>query len=151
MNHRWTIVCKRSVTDATTNLISIFDVLEKFEFEIPSKVLKEAQKLKKIPAVPFEFEIVTFFTDIDKVKDCPINVKVSLIDPKKKQIAEVNNQIKEMDIIKISKNLRMRTEIKGFPVTVSGIYTFKVETKKKGDRDFALMGEVPLEVLINEK
>lgn len=140
IRHIWSVLCKESIINQDDNVISLIGVLEEVNSVItPLKPL--AKKIEKL-SIPFNYELVSYWTK-ETEKEVEMDVKVEVIDPSSKKIAEtINKSIFPEN----SKKLRTRFKIQGIPITVNGRYTFRVSIKKTDEKDYKNEAEIPLDV-----
>lgn len=143
INHIWTVLCRESILNQDDNTISLIGVVEEVQGTLitqPDKPLRESDK----KTIPLNLELVNTWTKDDQ-KEIAIQVKVVLLDPNSTQMMSVIN---DSIFPSISKRLRTRLKIQGFPATVSGRYFFIISLKTKIDKDFREVSEIPVDVMI---
>ena len=141
MKYIWSVLCRSSQIDIDTNNVSISNVFEQLVVTLdPSE--------KKIEAVniPIEYEVVSFWVKETQEKKVKAEITLDIIDPQQK-ILKSFPQIGEMP--EAMKRLRTRFRIQGLGLTTSGIYKFVVKIKEESKKDFRVVSEVPLEILLN--
>ena len=143
MKHIWTILCKKSVTDNETNMISLFDSFEQLNVDL--KVKKE--DLDKPINIPIEHEIVSYWIKDTNDSISKFFINIEILDPNSKIIGTFKQEVNFPENLK-----RIRTRIKsaGLPLTTSGNYFFKVEYKFENEEKYKKVIEIPLEVIINK-
>ena len=150
LQHEWSLLCSGVVVDGESNNLSMFNIIE--QFRIPRKDLTEMPTLKgeKKPAIPVSFTFVTLWRKTQETKSVSAEVEVEFRDPKNVLLQKGGYVINLP-----SKVERMRSRMiwNGLRVNLSGLYTFKILLKEKGEREFIPVGEVCLkvEVLENRK
>lgn len=139
IKHIWSVLCRESVINKDDNAISLNGILEKINSTlIPIKTPRKQEKI----VIPLSYEIISFWTkEIDK--EVNLDIKIALVDPKGNQLEELTNNL---IFPKESKRLRTRFRIQGLPVSVNGIYLFRVSLKLQKEKRFTIISEVPLEV-----
>lgn len=142
IKHIWSIICQNSITDLETRNISLINSLERVQTTIAVK-----SKREKILSIPINFELVSFFIR-DQNDKSKLTVRILRLDPKGK---ELDSLIKEYKFQRESFKMRNRIRISGMPLTISGIYMFKVQMKEAGQKHFITVAELPLEVILNRK
>jgi len=142
MRHVWSILCRRSIIDSESNNISLIDVLEGIQANYKPK---DGDQNNGHPTViPVDFEVISFFEDIDTSKELRFKIKIDIIAP-----GNVVNSGSENEVVLPigPKRLRQRSRINGFPVTVSGSYRMVVKIKQDKE-EFKTVAELPLDVTI---
>lgn len=139
IKHIWSILCKESIINQDDNVISLNGILEQLDSTLTP--ISEGKAPEKI-ALPLSYEIVSFWTKkVDQ--EVNLSIKITLVDPKGKQLEEISNNAL---FPKESKRLRTRFKIQGFPVSENGIYLFRVSLKVEKEKEFTVVSEVPIEV-----
>jgi len=143
MKHVWTIICKKSIIDSDTNLISIVDVIEQLQIGLPKKIMEE----NKTVNLPVNFEIISSWADFDRtiIKKGWVNVVV--LDPKGNKLKNFESKF-VMD--KHYTNVRTRLKISGLPISIKGVYSFIVQFKDKENGKYQEIASVPLFIDIKE-
>jgi len=142
MKHIWSILCKRSVIDNETNLVSLFDSLEQLDITVDKNKLGAEKKI----TIPIDFEIVSFWVDNNTNKDREFEIRINLFDPNNKKLSTLSGRHKMKKGIK---RLRNRAKIKGLILTTEGRYLFKVKIKE-GNK-YKKVAEIPLDIDIKYK
>lgn len=147
IKHIWSVLCQRSVVDAQSNNISIFDVLEALQVDInPTSQAKNQANLEY--NIQLQYQIVTLISKekADK-KDTEYSIRVTLINSEGKKNILINQ---DLTFVANKKRMRSINQIQGLPVSQSGVYHFIVELKED-DEAFRKVAELPLEVKLNIK
>jgi hypothetical protein len=130
IKHIWTVICRESKIDDTTNNISIIDAYENVQFSVDTQ--DEGYK-KGLPiGVPFNFEIVSLFFRDQKGNTDELDESVLALDPHGKRLGEFESKVqfkKEHD--RIRNIMKLDTIV----LTTSGTYLFQVFTKRPGEKD----------------
>lgn len=144
MIHRWSVLCKRSVIDSTTNQVSLFDVVEKIEAGVEVESIERLKNEGKgILVIPIDLELVSYITDIDSSKGKGIEMKLTVLSSNGEQIQE---SLSKFDTPENTRNMRIVMRIQGMPVKEKGIYLLKVWLKENIGKDFVSVAEIPVEV-----
>ena len=142
MKHIWSVLCRHSIIDSESNNISLIDVLEGVQANYKPK--NDDKNNGRPTIIPVDFEIVSFFEDIDTSKELRFKIKIDIIAPGN----IVNNGSENEVVLPIGpKRLRQRSRINGLPVTVSGSYRMVVKIKQDKE-EFKTVVELPLDVTI---
>jgi hypothetical protein len=136
----WSILCKQSIIDRTTNNVSIIEALEelKINVDIPKNSSKEITTID----IPIEYEFISLWKRIHKDSMEEYSLQLEISDPDKKIIKTFNQKMILQPGIK---RYRSIFKISGFSATKNGEYIFKIETKK--DKNI-VSSKIPLEVNI---
>jgi hypothetical protein len=143
MRHIWSLLCRGSSIDTESNLLSIFDCLEKIDLGIDfSKVIDTSNLV-----VPIDFQIINSWEVTDYDTDINLVVKFDLVDPNGKILRTVE---KEFNVKKGFPSFRNRLKLQGLPVTVSGKYRFNIYKKNSLEKEYNKVASIPLIVQINK-
>lgn len=145
ITHIWSVLCKESIINEDTKVLSIRDVLENLQIVLTPAPDNKEKEISTQIVVPVEYEIVSFFARRSKDFEEKLEIEFSLIDPKGKKI-NTNNQILAM--APGTNKTRVRTKIVGMPIRISGEYSYLVKTKQQGEESFKQVAELPLDVSI---
>lgn len=146
IRHIWSVLCRRSVIDTDSNNISIYDVFE--QLRVDAKVKKQDITSNSSVNIPLEFEIVSMWVNEDKEKGIAADVDIEVFDPNGKQVKVFPQKL---ELSKDIRRLRSRLKIMGLAISMSGDYIFKVKIKEKGQDNFRVVAELPLEVNLQKK
>jgi len=149
ITHIWSVLCQRSLIDLETNNISIIDVFEELLVNV-----SQTLKTKELPVselsvmnVSIPYEIVSLWLRDRSDVNEKINIKIVLIDPKKKEIQTIDQP---MELKAGSIRYRTRVKINGIAITIPGHYTVQVKIKEENKDNYRLIAELPLEVKITK-
>ncbi len=140
ISHIWTVIARSTIVDASTNLISLQNVLEKIDVDIQGSVPENSNLV-----VPIDFEIATLWTDDETEKRREFSVKIQLIDTENKVSGEFDQS---MALEKSIRRFRSILKVSGLPITKSGIYYFRINIKSEKEKKFKEITQIPLEVNI---
>lgn len=140
MQHIWSVLCKSSVIDQDTNLITLRDCLEQLNVTITKKQEKNV--------VPIEFELINLWYNDKSDEDKKFEVKIELYDPKNEKIHEFSGLFL---FPQDKKRMRTRMQMKGLPVTFTGKYIFKVRLRAEDRKPYKEITEIPLDVTVEYK
>jgi hypothetical protein len=141
----WGHLCTLSSIDKETNNVSLFNVIEQFNFS--NDVFQEYAKTKKPVIIGLNHEIVLVWMrtlDIDGInEELNFDFMLKLVDP----TGEVIQQIYSTgNFPKEAKRNRFRINTNGIAVTMPGNYRYVIEVKKEGGDQFEAINEIPLEI-----
>lgn len=142
IRHVWTVVCQKSIIDSTANTLSIIDVLEKIDVNLPENTNNE---VKNPIAIPFNLEVISFWRRTSDDKNLDENVKMILYSPEGKELASIPMAIKVPDNAKF---FRAIVKMNALPLTKSGEYKFEILQKKNVEH--ITVAEIPFDVIINK-
>jgi hypothetical protein len=142
MKNIWSIICEKSSIDAQTNLLSLFNCIEEVQLMIDKEKMPKSDKL----VIPFNLQLISFWTIEDDTKDNSVETKIDLVDPKGKILNEFPVTLKAK---KGEKRLRSVTNMQGMQITEGGRYCYRI-LQKKGAK-FEVASETPLDVNLSYK
>lgn len=133
IEHIWSILCSRSVIDSETNNVSIQNIIE--------QIVIKAEPTEN-GFLPIDIELITLWgrEETDKAEEGI--EKVTFVTPsgKSEVISETN-----IDLTKAERH-RQRLKLQGLPISESGRYYFKVETKND-DGNWIQVSSIPLKII----
>jgi len=138
MQHIWSILCKNSSVDSTTNLLSIFDCIEEINL-----AFKKGGDIKKNFVAPITLQLVSFWL-IDKEEK--LDLEVELLDPKDRVLHKFKSSF---GFKKGIKRFRSRINIEGLHISQQGRYKIRISAKNKGTQKYELVSELPLDIVIS--
>ncbi len=142
LSHIWTVIARHSVVDASSNNLSLHNILEKIDVDIEGKVPENSNLI-----LPIDFELVSLWSDEVITAKREFEIKVEFVNTEKKVIGEFPQLI---TFEKGIRRFRSILKISGLPITKSGIYFFRIYAKSKTDNKFSKpSAQIPLEVNIN--
>jgi hypothetical protein len=138
--HVFSVLCRRSITDQGSNLLSIVDILDGIAAAPaqPEDVLTKDGQV----ALAFDASFVSQFTRSELDKGEEFEVRVLLTGPGGEKLGETGAHI---DLTKFQ-NFRMATKFERLPLVGPGRYEFKVQLQE-GKR-WRTVAAVPLAVTI---
>lgn len=143
IKHIWSVLCRESLINKDDNNITLQSILEQLNVSIKSK---DDSDTKKQPInVPIGYEVVSLWVKEENSDEPKAQVEITLLDPTRKELHRVEQTL---IFVKPYKRMRSRFKIAGFPITGSGVYTFRVGIKEEGNRLFKVVSEIPVEVNI---
>jgi hypothetical protein len=143
MKHVWSIICKQSITDKDTNLISLIESAEELHIKVDTEKLKEQKKINLF----CPFEIVHFLLKDKNKKGDEKGSLLIEINVGDKIIQKITQDI----IIPAEfKRIRIRTLLGSLPIEKEGEYLFEIKYKSENSKDYKKACEIPL-LIIFEK
>lgn len=138
IEHIWSILCSRSVTDRDTNNIILLDVLEQITAVVPIRSATEDAGLLS------PNELVSLWSR--SVSDRPERGRgrIRLLAP---DGSELGRHEFDIDLTQ-RERLRTQTRSAGLPIRGSGRYDFIVDLQEQADADWREVCKVPLKVVI---
>jgi len=133
IEHIWSILCSRAVIDSETNNVSIQNVIE--------QIIIKAEPAEN-GFLPIELELITLWGRKELNETAEGVERVTFITPSGK--SEVISEA-EIDLTKAERH-RQRVKLSGLPVSESGKFYFKVETKNDNN-EWEKVSAIPLKVV----
>lgn len=144
MQHIWSVLCRSSQIDIDTNNVSISNVFEQLVVTLDQK---DSEKIIRSVNIPIDYEVVSLWVKERQEKKVKAEIMIDIVDPQGK-ILKSFPQTGEMP--EAMNRLRTRFRIQGLVLTTSGVYKFIVKVKEAGKKDFRIVSEVPLEVILSK-
>lgn len=135
-----TILCAKSIVEAESSNISLIELIEAITISIPQPLPQD-----KPTALPFGFEVVSFWTKEKDADDAQIDLKLEAIDPKGNVL---NSHSGIFTFPKDKDSMRFIFKIAGFNVTESGIYLLRLSYKKHRETEYVIAEETPLRLTL---
>jgi hypothetical protein len=140
----WGLVCSLSSIDQQKNNISLFNVID--QLNIPSQFKEQVDK-EGVISIGLEHEIVFLLRRTMPLHLCTDNVlldmKISLVDPKGKLLAELLNSLSFEPKIR---TLKYRVQNNLVRISTEGDYVYRAEIAHHGTNKFERVFEVPFSV-----
>lgn len=138
----WSIICKKALIDGETNVISLFEILEKLtitqtlpqlNLDIPGEFV-----------MPLDFEIVTSISELPD-ENKRIFLKIELFNAYNEKMGETGTEL----IMPLgTKTLRSRVVFNAIKIKGEGIYSFSINIREGEKGNFEEVSKIPLEVEI---
>lgn len=141
MKHIWTILCQNSSVDSNTNLLSIFNCLEKLTLTIDKNKAPKTEEL----VISLGAQLISFWAIENQNKDNVLEVRVEMLDPNGKSL---NKSDQKIDVKKGTERFRNIMNIQQIKITKEGRYTVRMQQKKERGGDFNVVAELPLDIKI---
>lgn len=139
IHHVWTVFCTSSAIDRDTNTVSLFDIVEQIDGEIP-----EAIENKKI-IIPAKFQLFTLWARGASNEGEIGTTRTRFLAPNGDVLLTSQN---EVDLRESIERRRVRLNIAGLPYTGRGCYRFVVEIQSP-DGQWVVGGNVPVPLNIH--
>lgn len=143
MQHIWTVICEKSITDKENNLISLIGCIEQFNLREPEPKTDSRQKGIKV-----RFEIISLWFDESTSKKRIGEAQVELYDPSCKRIRGSGFRF---EMPQKYRRIRTRVIIEGLPITTFGKYLFKISYKDPKSKKYQKVTEIPVDIVRDEK
>lgn len=138
VQHVWTVLCTRSITDSETNNVSLIEVLEQLTIADPGA----APGVEGL--VPMPLELVTLWSRETDDRPARGRGRISFERPS----GLVRESVSEHDIdLTVSLRVRHRQRFMGIPIREPGRHVFRVELRDDARQNWATVATVPLEVV----
>ena len=138
--HVFSVLCRRSITDQGSNLLSIIDILD--GIAVAPAQADESSAKDGQAALAFDASFVSQFSRSDLDKGEEFDVRVLLTGPGGEKLGGTSTRI---DLTKFQ-NFRMATKFERLPLVGPGRYEFKVQLQD-GKR-WRTVAAVPLAVTV---
>lgn len=145
MLHKWSILCRKSSTDSTTNTMSLFEILEKIT--ISPNAVQSVPPTTDLPdefMIHFDFELVSMISDVAGKNKNPF-VKIEIFNAKNEKLGETESKI---EVPAGAKNMRSRIIFDAIKIKGAGMYSFKVNLKENEKDIYKQVTDIPLEIEI---
>ncbi len=139
IKHIWSVLCSNSSIDQTSNTVSLFNIIEELEVQVPASV----QKTKEPINLGFNFDLVTLWKREGGI--LAYDQKVELLSPNMDSLSMIEAPVNFTDK---SKRARINLKIQGITLIGEGEYLFRVSVKEKSEKKFEFVHEVPFQVKI---
>lgn len=138
--HIFSVLCRRSITDQGSNLLSIIDVLDSIVVE-PRHAEATATE-NGLPPLALDGSFVSLYTRSKSGKAEHFDARVLLTGPDGQKLGETRSRI---DLSKFH-NYRMTSKLEQMPFVGPGLYEFKVQLQE-GAR-WRTVASIPLIVAV---
>lgn len=147
--HVWSVVCKTSLVDPNTQVISLFEVVEKITLqsdrgEIDAQIELAREKGNKGVRFPLQMQVVSWWVRSDYDQPELAEGRVSLLNPASERLLE---QLLPIDLLEETAR-RLTVSLDRFPLTALGLHWFVVEQKRSKSKKslWKNVTRIPLEV-----
>lgn len=130
--HVWSVFCQSGAIDRATGIVSLLQVLETINIEIPpdksKEVLDSPENLGKL--LRLDAQVVSWWVRSDPEKEEQGEARIYILTPKGEKVATSTDPM-NLDFEKFG--YRTHTRVQGFPYMGTGLYWIVVEllSKKK--------------------
>ncbi len=148
IKHVWSVLCRKSIIDNESNLISLIEAFEQLDVDIDKKKLEEQKKSSTsniINISGIDYEIVTLFTRDSVENTESTELKIVVEDPDK---VKINESLHKFNFTKGLYRMRYRTRISGIAITKPGIYYYSVFCKQNNEKEYTQIAALPVQVVI---
>lgn len=132
INHIWTVLCSKSITDQESNNISLLEVLEQLTIAGPPTP----------GVVPVRFEVVTLWGRSDTDQPSRGHARLLFLTPSDTVTGEHEHDID----LSVYQRTRNRTLMTGLPVQETGRHHFRVQLRDEGETEWRDVADIPLQV-----
>lgn len=144
MIHTWSVLCKKASVDSETNVISLFEVIERLTITQNPVAPTPAKALSEF-IMPLDFEVVTLISNITKEDRNPF-IKIELFNSQNEKVGEIEDRLEVTPTEATS--LRSRVVFNIIKIKGEGTYIFKVNLKRNKKENYKEVAKIPLEVKI---
>ncbi len=130
--HVWSVLCRKSLIDGTTNQVSLLDILEEVVFTIPkpfSDSLKDEMSLGKAAVFPFEYEVISLWENVKRTSGDSYIVEMIDPDNERKELGSGELKFENID------RLRVRIQSTHLPVKKEGRHSFIIKIKSGEEQE----------------
>lgn len=139
----WAVLCRKSVIDNDTKLMTLIEVLEKLEVSVGVPIDFDRDE---VPAIPFDFEIVCLWVRSEPNTPEKSRCRLRLTTPDGKQQAGYSELAIDLEA---NKRFRTRFRSDALPLSpVNGLYQFDVELAGGKEGEWILVASLPFEVTL---
>lgn len=150
IEHVWSVVCSSSSVDRETNNISLFNLIEKLTFNIPTTVLEKVKREEKRSiAFPIEFEVVSRFRRSEAKEGFAFDYRLRVLNAESRIIFAGQEQ--KIALKEGIDNIRIRNQFKNIPIQKTGIYKIVIEIRNVGETTFRSVYSIPLDIVVKEE
>ena len=135
IDHVWSVLCTRSVTDRDSNTICLLDVVEQINVVAPVSLPG---------ALAIKLELVSLWTRTDPELPSRGRERIRLLAPDGSQTAQAEL---ELDLTKFQR-LRTQAQITGLPLSGSGRYWFAVDLQRENESTWQEVARIPVHVVV---
>lgn len=143
VNHNWSIIAGNAVVDASTNNLSLFDIIEELTFTLPKKNVKPNARIN-ITAV---LKIVSLWTRVQEKlnNELSVSIKTEYVSPKG-EVLFSNENILAFPPLK--ERMRSILTVNGIQASGPGRH-FVIIYKKETGGKYELANKIPLDIKIH--
>ena len=137
IDHVWSVLCSKTVTDKESNNVSLFNVTEQLNVEED-----------KFPStVAIELEIASLWARARLEEPASGYARIRLLSADGSE--DIKAQEYYLDLTE-HRRLRTRTHLQGIPVKSLGVLHFQIEMRSDTSEEWKTMARIPLEISIRE-
>lgn len=143
IKHIWTVICQKSSVDQSSNILSLFEILEKVDINLDPTSPKIPED--GVFSIPFNYEIVSYWRRTSS-QDAKGEARIVIFSPEDIELSSFPVQINIADKLKA---YRVIAKINGLKFTTSGEY--RIQIQQKVGKDFDIVSEVPFEIEVHKQ
>jgi hypothetical protein len=138
IRHVWSVLCSQTVTDAQTNNVSLFNVIEQLAVTIKDK------PEGSVAFLPMPLEVMTLWERGEHEQEAMGKATVDVLDATGERLGGSDM------VVDVSKAHRCRSRLlmNGIRITTSGRYVLRVALREDDDDHSRVVAEIPLEVTV---
>lgn len=136
IEHVWSVVCSKAVTDRETNSVSLQTVLEQ---------LNVKGEPKPDNLVPMQFDVMSLWSRSDDNKPCKGRMRMTYVSPSGKVLITTEGKINLLN----TERFRSKIHSHGIPIGERGRYKFIVELQQEGEREWNQVARIPFTVVFS--
>jgi hypothetical protein len=140
IEHVWSVLCERAITDSVRKTISLIDLLDHFSVHGPPPT-EEVHGI-----IPSSFELVTLWRRSDDSPAEKSTARVSLTGPQGRELRTFTYDID----LTVNKRTRAQGHMPNLPMVGSGRYDFRVEIHRPTADRWETVARIPLDVILSE-
>lgn len=135
IDHVWSVLCARSVTDNRTNTVSLFNVLEQIQIASVQGVLAPG-------LLPAAIELVSLWTRSEPGQPARGSGRIEVVLPDGSVAVE---QAFDVDLSGFER-LRTQAALSAIPIVGPGRYVFRISKQLQGEEDWVEVARIPLQI-----
>lgn len=144
----WTIPCQSSTVDATSNNLSLINIVEQIQIGKHGSNGKIAIP-ERGESAPINFQIISLWERLaDLQNDIPFDVEIHILDPESKVLSK-NNLTFLMP--KGKERTRSIINISGFKITIPGKYSIEIYARDNSKSKFEKVSESSITIQFSLK
>lgn len=138
IDHVWTVVCRRSILDESTNNYTLVEVLEQLSMGEPP------EEVEFPVTVPFEFHIVSLWTRSDPDEGASGEERRRLFGPGGEELHQHTMTVELED----NRRFRNRGRFSAIPIAGAGYHYWEISFRADPGDEWTQVATSPLEVRV---